>query len=40
MKDKDYLMFIEILLKLIPRHEKERLYYMLMGCAINSKKEN
>ena len=33
MKDleKDYLQLIEILLAIIPRSEKEKLYYILVG---------
>lgn len=38
MKDNDYLMFIEILLKLVPRSEKEKLYYMLLGSREANKK--
>lgn len=37
MKDKDYIMFIEILLKLVPRSEKEKLYYILLGSKTTKK---
>lgn len=39
MKDSDYLIFIEILLKLVPRSEKEKLYYMLLGSKATKKSE-
>lgn len=37
MKDEEYLMFIEILLKLVPRCEKEKLYYILLGSKESNK---
>lgn len=39
MKDKDYLMFIEFLLKLVPRSEKEKLYYIFLGLQATNKED-
>ncbi len=37
MKDKDYLIFIELLLMLVPRSEKEKLYCIFSGINATNK---